>query len=37
MIINGYKAGISIEILSAMAQISAEDVTVILRTHGLIH
>jgi predicted transposase YdaD len=37
MIVNGNKAGISIEILSTMAQISAEEVEVILRTHGLIH
>ena len=31
MIVNGYKAGISIEVLSVMAQISAEEVTVILK------
>jgi predicted transposase/invertase (TIGR01784 family) len=37
MIVNGRKAGISIEILSAMAQISAEEVEVILRNHGLIN
>ena len=36
MIINGYKAGISTEILSSMAQISNEGVTEILRNHGLI-
>jgi predicted transposase YdaD len=37
MIVNGYKAGGAIEFLSAMAQISVEEVEVILRTHGLIH
>jgi hypothetical protein len=36
MIVNGYKAGGTIEFLSAMAQISAEEVTVILRNHDLI-
>jgi predicted transposase/invertase (TIGR01784 family) len=35
MIINGYKAGISIEILSAMAQISTEEVEAILKNHSL--
>jgi hypothetical protein len=37
MIVNGFKAGISIEILSVMAQISNEEVEVILRNHGLIN
>ena len=36
MIVNGNKAGISIEILSVMAQISAEEVESILRNYGLI-
>jgi predicted transposase/invertase (TIGR01784 family) len=36
MIVNGYKAGGAIEFLSAMAQISAEDVELILRNHDLI-
>ena len=36
MIINGFKAGISIAILSEMAQIDADKVKEILRNHGLI-
>ena len=36
MVINGFKAGGSIEFLSSMAQISAERVTEILRIQGLI-
>ncbi len=36
MIVNGYKAGISVEVLSAMAQISPEKVNEILRNHDLI-
>ncbi len=35
MIVNGYKAGISVEVLSAMAQISPEKVNEILRNHDL--
>ncbi|MEI6436472.1 MAG: Rpn family recombination-promoting nuclease/putative transposase [Bacteroidota bacterium] len=36
MIVNGFKAGISIEILSKMAQISQDEIKEILINHGLI-
>ena len=36
MIVNGYQAGVTIEFLSKMAQITGEEVTVILKKRGLI-
>jgi hypothetical protein len=36
MILNGYKAGVTIEVLSKMAQINMEEVTAILNKRGLI-
>ena len=36
MIVNGYKAGGTIEFLSKMAQVSEEEVMSILKKHGLI-
>ena len=36
MIFNGYQAGVTIEVLSKMTQATKEEVTVILKKHGLI-
>ena len=36
MIVNGYQAGVTIEVLSKMAQINIEEVTAILKKCGLI-